>query len=600
MKSTYFSAFLFVTIFGLFACASHPAQKSETNAEGVKLNAIITDYTERAKHFDAYDATYFNIEKDLDQFGDYASPGFFERGRAIPRDALNQVKTIHPEALTPKDLRTYLIFKENMETQVAGEIFPEEYFQFTQMGNRLHDYLDQSSQELTSFPFDTVPHYEAFVKRSQGFPAYVDNQINLMKEGVQKHLVLSCVTAKAALNTYRDGLVPTIEKNPFYRPVTFMPKNFSEDDRKRLVFEFRQMIKDRILPGYQKFDRFYRAEYLPHCRSQFGMGKLPNGKAWYAHAILSSTSLPLTAEDVHARGLAEVTRITAEMEKVKTELGFKGSLHAFQKSLLKNPKYFFTSSDDLFKAFADVKAKVAAKIPTYFSLIPKHDFKIVASSNPEDASGSYNEPTDMIPYGRFVVNTINLRAVPVYDVTTLLMHETVPGHHFQLALQFEMKDQLSEYQRKLFSCNAFVEGWALYSEHLGYEMGMYTDPIQKLGNLNDEMLRAVRLVVDTGIHAYGWSRAKAIAYMTDHLASDAKDISNEVNRYSVWPGQALGYKIGQMKILELRKYAEDTLGPKFDVKEFHRVVIGSGTVSLTILDTQVKKWVESVQHLTKI
>jgi uncharacterized protein (DUF885 family) len=185
--------------------------------------------------------------------------------------------------------------------------------------------------------------------------------------------------------------------------------------------------------------------------------------------------------------------------------------------------------------------------------------------------------------------------VPIYDVTTLLLHETVPGHHFQLALQFEMKDELSEYQRKLFSSNSFVEGWALYSEYLGNEMGMYKDPMQRLGNLNDEMLRAVRLVVDTGIHAYGWSREKAFEYMKENLASDPKDISNEVNRYSVWAGQALGYKIGQLKIIELRRLAEKELGPRFDIKEFHKTVIGSGTVSLPVLDTQVKDWIALVK-----
>jgi uncharacterized protein (DUF885 family) len=251
----------------------------------------------------------------------------------------------------------------------------------------------------------------------------------------------------------------------------------------------------------------------------------------------------------------------------------------------------------MFNAFEKVKAETAERIPRYFSLVPKSDFKIVETSNPEDAAGRYDNPTENIPYGRFVANTINLRSVPVYGVTTLMLHETVPGHHFQLALQFEMKDKLSEYQRKVYSSNAFVEGWALYAEYLGREMGMYADPLQRLGNLNDELLRAVRLVVDTGIHAFGWTHDKTIAYMRDHLASDAKDIENEANRYSVWPGQALGYKIGQLKIIELRKLAEQELGPKFDIKEFHRVVIGNGTVSLTVLEQQVKDWIAETKHL---
>jgi uncharacterized protein (DUF885 family) len=321
------------------------------------------------------------------------------------------------------------------------------------------------------------------------------------------------------VNTYMDGLEPKIEKNPFYRPILFMPKTFSAADQERLKGEFKTMVKDRIIPGFKKFDHYFRTEYTPHCRKSFGLGALPNGKEWYKYEILASTNLTLSPKEIHEKGLQEVERIKKELSKVKDELGFKGTYKEFLISLTHDPRYFFTSAADMFAAFEKVKTETAKKIPEYFSLMPTHDFKIVETSNPEDAAGSYNEPTEL---------------VPIYDVTTLLLHETVPGHHFQLALQFEMKDELSEYQRKLFSSNSFVEGWALYSEYLGNEMGMYKDPMQRLGNLNDEMLRAVRLVVDTGIHAYGWSREKAFEYMKENLASDPKDISNEVNRYSVW------------------------------------------------------------------
>lgn len=325
------------------------------------------------------------------------------------------------------------------------------------------------------------------------------------------------------------------------------------------------------------------------------MGGLPHGKEWYAFAIEATTNLALDPSVIHQTGLAEVARISGEMEKVRKELGFRGNLRSFQTSLTKDPRYFFTSAKDMFAAFTKVKEEVAKKLPAYFQLIPRADYKIVESSNPEDAAASYRDPTDNLPYGRFVVNTKNLHIVPVYEVTTLSLHESVPGHHFQLALQFEMKDRLSEYRRKMYFSGSFVEGWALYAEYLGNEMGMYTDPVQRVGHLNAEMLRAVRLVVDTGIHALGWSREKAFAYMKDHLATGDKDISNEVNRYSVWPGQALGYKLGQLKILELRRFAEKELGPRFDIKGFHAAVIGSGTVSLGVLESQVREWVASVK-----
>jgi uncharacterized protein (DUF885 family) len=588
------AAFLFMS-----SCAGKPATAPAPKplTEADRLNSIITDYTQASKRVDPFQAAYFNVEEDLSKFGDYPTPEFIEREKAIPRAALDKLGSIHPDQLGPKDLRTYRIFKEDMEVSVKGAEFPWEYLDFNEMGNRLHQYMDDSSESLTSFPFDSVKHYEDFVKRSEGFPAYIDNKISLLQRGVAKKIVDNCIVAASTVNTYSDGLEPVAEKNPFYRPILFMPKTFSPEDQARLQAEFKTMVKTRIIPGFKKFDHYFRTEYTPHCRKSFGIGSLPNGKNWYKYEILANTNLALSPKEVHEKGLREVARIHKELEEVKQQLGFKGSYKEFLISLTHDPRYFFTSSSDMFKAFEKVKAETAAKIPNYFSLIPSHDFKIVETSNPEDAAGSYNEPTELLPYGRFVANTKNLRSVPIYGVTTLMLHETVPGHHFQLALQFEMKDELSEYQRKLFQSNSFVEGWALYCEFLGNEMGMYQDPMQRLGNLNDEMLRAVRLVVDTGIHAYGWSRDRAFDYMKSNLASDPKDISNEVSRYSVVPGQALGYKIGQMKIIELRRLAEKELGPKFDIKEFHKTVIGSGTVSLNVLDTQVREWIASKKQL---
>jgi uncharacterized protein (DUF885 family) len=590
------SALVFGTLFLFPACAHKPA--SQGHSDSAELDGIVSEYAESMKRADPYNAPIFDVEEDLDKFGDYPTQAYYDRVKRIYDTAIGKIARVQFAALTEKDKNTYRLFKEDVETGVKQFDFPQsKYVEFNQMGNRLQQYLDDSSQSLTSFPFDSVKHYDAFLKRSEGFPAYVDRQIEILRDGVAKKVVLSCVAARASMNTYKDGLEKDPEKNPFYRPINFMPKTFPEADQQRLKAAYRAMVEERILPGYQKFDEFFRKKYLPHCRSTYGIGSLPDGASWYRYEILSNTNLPLDPKDIHQLGLKEVERISGELEQVKKELGFKGPLREFLKSLTGNPRYFFTSSKDMFNAFEKVKAETAERIPRYFSLVPKSDFKIVETSNPEDAAGRYDNPTENIPYGRFVANTINLRSVPVYGVTTLMLHETVPGHHFQLALQFEMKDKLSEYQRKVYSSNAFVEGWALYAEYLGREMGMYADPLQRLGNLNDELLRAVRLVVDTGIHAFGWTHDKTIAYMRDHLASDAKDIENEANRYSVWPGQALGYKIGQLKIIELRKLAEQELGPKFDIKEFHRVVIGNGTVSLTVLEQQVKDWIAETKHL---
>ena len=560
-----------------------------------RLAKIVRDFGESAKRLDAFQAPYFNVEEDLGKFGDFASPEYFERAKALARDGLEKLKAVSLDELNPDQKRLYRLFKEDLEVALEGFQYPDELLAFNQMDNRLHSYLDDSSQELTTFPFDTVVHYEDFVRRSEGFPTYVDRQIQLLRRGMQESIMLSCDVTKRIPNSYKDGLETQIEKNPFWRPVLFMPKKFLQSDRTRLSGEFRKMISERILPGFRKFDAFFKKEYAVKCRKGYGLAGLPRAKEWYAYEIRAKTNLPLDAAAVHALGLSEVARIRTEIEQIKKELGFKGDFKSFLRSLTQNKRYFFKSPDEIFRRFEEMKAVVAQKIPSYFRLLPTSEYKIVASSNPEDAAGSYHEPTENVPFGRFVINTQNLRAVPIYSLTTLSLHEAVPGHHFQTSLQFEAKDRLSEYQRKIFSSTSFVEGWALYSEWLGNEMGLFADPLQRLGNRNDDMLRAVRLVVDSGIHAQGWSRAKAIAYMSANLANDAKDIANEANRYSVWPGQALAYKVGQQKIIQLRRMAEKELGAKFDVREFHRVVLQDGAVSLGVLETQVSEWVASTK-----
>jgi uncharacterized protein (DUF885 family) len=580
------SSALFLIASGCSSFSNHSHQASNQAAQ---LNAAIQKYSDATKRLDAFEAPYFNVEEDLGKFGDYPAPEFFDRSKQIIQTALNDIQSINPSNLTASEQITYRLFKEDMEVSLKGFDFPTRYLDLNQMGNRLHDYMDTSSQALTSFPFDTAKHYRDYLERSKGFPQYVDRQIALLREGIQKNIVLSCTVASKVPNTYQDALIKNVQKNAFYRPIDFMPKEISDTDRKAITAAFSSMIKNTIIPNYAKFDHFYRTEYVKHCRKGFGLVGLPNADDWYKYEIKSNTNLDLTPEVIHQKGLSEVARISKELEKIKDQEGYKGSLRNYMRAKSNDPKNYFANAADMFAAFEKVKAEVALKVPAYFSLVPKSDFKIVETSNPEDASGSYNQPTETAPFGRFMVNTHNVRSVPIFDVTTLLMHETVPGHHFQLALQYEMKD-LSDYQRKIYQSNAFVEGWALYAEYLGNEMGMYTDTNQHFGHLNDEMLRAVRLVVDTGIHSMGWSQKKAIAYAREYLASDPKDIQIEINRYSVWPGQALGYKIGQLKILELRHQAEKMLGSKFDIKGFHKAVIGSGTVSLGVMETLVNNW----------
>ncbi|MBL7543138.1 MAG: DUF885 domain-containing protein, partial [Bdellovibrionaceae bacterium] len=340
-----------------------------------------------------------------------------------------------------------------------------------------------------------------------------------------------------------------------------------------------------------KFDSYFQKEYLPKCRQDFGYGTLPNGKKWYRYFIKVNTNTNKSPEEIHKVGLSEVARIQKEMMKIKERMNFKGDFKSFLKFIVDDPSMYFKNPKDAIEAFQNVRKKIDGLIPNYFNLVPKTDYQVVEAENRDASAASYSSPTEMKTYGRFVVNTLNLKSNTIPGVTTLSLHEAIPGHHFQLALAFELKNTITEYQRKVFNSNAFVEGWALYAEYLGREMGLFKDDVQYLGHLSDEMLRACRLVVDTGIHAKGWSRQKAIDFMAAHLASDMRDIESEVERYSVWPGQALGYKIGQLKIIELRKKAENALKNQFDIKKFHDLVLGQGTLSLFVLEKRVNQWI---------
>ena len=593
MKPTLFCiAFLFVH--------SLATAKPTVEEAGQLLTHIVSDYTEKAKRIDAFYAAEVDLEENLNKFGDYGSPDFFKRKKDLFRSTLRLLKDVPEDKLAAKDMLLYKIFKQDLEISLKSTEFPEQYLEFNQLSNRLHSYLDQSSPTLTRFPFDSVKHYDDFIQRSKEFPAYIDRQIEVLRQGIKNKITTSCIVAEATPSSYQDGLRTPTEKNPFWRPLEHMPKKFGKADRKRLTADFREMIEQRIVPGYKKFDEFFRNEYKPHCRQEFGIGQLRHGKDWYKMSIEASTTLSLDPQAIHEMGLKEVERITAEMEDVQKTVGFKGTLKEFVESLKKDPKSYFKTTKDMISAFNKVKREVAKKLPSYFSLLAKSDYKIVESSNPEDPAGQYMQPTDMAPFGRFVINAHNLKAVPKYEVTTLSLHETNPGHHLQCSLVYELKEKLSEYQRRVYFVNSYVEGWALYAEYLGREMGMFKEPLQRLGNLNDEMLRAVRLVVDTGIHSMGWSQQQAIDYMSNHLAMDRKGITIEANRYSVWPGQALGYKIGQLKIIDLRKQAEKALAEHFDLKEFHRLVLENGMVSLPVLEEQVMAWIKDQKKIERI
>jgi uncharacterized protein (DUF885 family) len=354
------------------------------------------------------------------------------------------------------------------------------------------------------------------------------------------------------------------------------------------------VLELELLPAYRRLRDFVRDEYLPRTRSSVAWTALPDGQAWYGYYVQEHTTTNMTPEQIHQLGLSEVSRILGEMDRVRQQVGFKGDLQAFFNHLESDPRYYYTNGADLLRDYGLLKTRIDAALPRLFSVFPKADYEVreVEAFRAESAAGgSYQPPpADGSRPGIFYVNTYNLKAQPKYGMETLSLHEAAPGHHFQVSIQQELEG-VPRFRRFGGDYTAYVEGWALYAEYLGKELGLFTDPYQWFGRLNDEQLRAMRLVVDTGLHAKGWTREQAIKYMLDNSTLAESDVVSEVERYIAWPGQALGYKVGDLRIQGLRHKAEQALGPKFDVRDFHREVLSDGAVPLDVLEAKVDRWI---------
>jgi uncharacterized protein (DUF885 family) len=383
------------------------------------------------------------------------------------------------------------------------------------------------------------------------------------------------------------------EETLFWGPITNMPKDFSAADKERLTAAYRDMIGQQLMPAFRKMRGFIADEYMAKTRSTPGMDALPNGKAWYAFNARNSTTTDKSPEEIHQIGLNEVARIHGEIGKVMQEVGFKGSLQDFFKFMQTDKRFSFKSEEDLLKYYRSLEAKINQKIPEQFSLIPKSPFEIrpvEAFRAQSMAGGQYYPPSeDGSRPGIFYVNTYDLPTRKTWDAEDLYLHEAIPGHHFQIALQQELTN-LPAF-RRFGGETAFAEGWGLYAESLGKDLGVYTDPYSYFGYLQNELWRAIRLVVDTGLHSKGWSREQVIKYMLDNSAESETQSTAEAERYMAIPGQALAYKIGELKIQELRDRAEKALGDKFDVREFHAEVLKDGAVPLSVLEGKIDRWI---------
>ena len=442
-------------------------------------------------------------------------------------------------------------------------------------------------------PFASVRDYENYLGRLRAWPRHVGQQIELMRMGIRRGFTVPRPTLDGYDGTISAHVVADPGKSVFYRPFERFPAAVPEADRRRLREQAREAIREGAVAGYRRLLDFYRAEYLPGARVTIGASELPDGRAYYAHQIHRFTTLDLAPDEIHKIGLAEVERIAGEMQAVIRQVGFAGDFAAFIASLRTDPRFYPKSGEELLKDAAWIAKRIDGKLPSEFRTLPRLPYTIKPVPDhlaPKYTAGRYvSAPAGSTQPGVYWVNTYRPETRALYDLEALTLHEAVPGHQLQIAPSQELAD-LANF-RRYSNISAFAEGWGLYSEWLGLEMGFYTDPYSNFGRLTYEMWRACRLVVDTGIHAQGWTRKQAIDYLASRTALPLHEVETETDRYISWPGQALAYKLGELKIKELRRRAEKALGPAFDVRQFHDVVLGSGAVPLAVLEQNVERYI---------
>jgi uncharacterized protein (DUF885 family) len=575
----------------LIAAAVFAASASPIVAADETFGALLERYFEDGLQLSPLTATAIGDDRYNDRFPNSLSAAFREEQAAYDRRYLAELAKWDRAKLQGQDRLSYDVLKNDLQDDLDGLRFPSWLLPVNQFGGATFYVQLASGQSIQ--PFRNTKDYEDFLKRTDRFLVYLEQAVTNMREGVTKGVVQPKAVIEKVV-TQLDGIVaddPT--KSVFWGPVAEFPEGVPEADRARLREAYRKQIAGSTLPAYRRLRDFVRDEYLPRCRATVGLSALPDGAAWYAYLVRTQTTTDLTPAQIHDIGLKEVARIHGEMEAVRQQVGFKGDLHAFFEHLAEDPKFHFKTEAALLQAYRDQQKRINALLPKLFDVFPKSDYEVrpVEAFRAQSAAGASYQPgtPDGSRPGVFYVNTFDLKAQPTYGVETLSLHEASPGHHFQISLAQEITD-LPRF-RRFGGYNAYVEGWGLYAESIGKELGLFTDPYQWYGRLSDEMLRAMRLVVDTGLHSKGWTREQSIRYMLDNSSMAESDVVAEVERYIVIPGQALGYKIGQLALTEMRKDAEQELGKAFDPKGFHRVVLTNGALPIGVLRTRVKEWV---------
>jgi len=568
---------------------------SELSAQQ-QLDVLVAQYYDESLMFSPLSATYNGRNEFNNQFTPVISSASRDKKAAFYKKYQQRLSLIDKEQLVGQALLSFEVLAQDLALKLEGMQYPDYLLPINQMAGAHNTFAGFGSGQSAQ-PFNTVEDYSNFLARSEGFINWLVSVQESMAQGIKLGVVLPTPLAKKLQPQFAAHVVTDAEDSLFWAPIKNFPESFTAQQKQQITVQYRKLIIERLVPAYNSMSEFLANQYIPNSRESVGYSDLPNGKAWYEYQIKKHTTLSLSANEIHDIGLSEVARILSQMKKVKETVGFKGDLSAFFDHLRDSDEFYYNTPQELIAAYENVKQKIDARLPLLFNIAPKAPYvvKAVEAYRAQSAAGaSYASPApDGSRPGVFYINTYNLKAQAKFLLETLSIHEAAPGHHFQIALQQEI-DGLPDF-RKFGGYTVFAEGWALYAESLGKELGLFTDPYMWYGRLSDEQLRAMRLVLDTGFHAKGWTREQGIDYMLANSSMAKSDVIAEVERYIAWPGQALSYKLGEFKIRELRDYAHKQLGNKFDIKAFHTQILIDGALPMPILEQKIKRWVKSVQ-----
>jgi uncharacterized protein (DUF885 family) len=569
-----------------------------SDEQDAALHKLFDDYFEETLRLNPLLATFIGDSRYDDRLTNFISPEHIRAASEVDKRYLAEARKFEKRPLSEADRLSLEILIHDLEASIEGARYPAHLVPVSQFFS-IPSLMGMLGSGTSAQPFANAADYDKFLKRMNDYVAWSDQAIVNMREGVKRGITHPRLLMEKVLPQLADLASTDPKTNIFYRPLENLPEAIPATERSKLTQRYRDAIEKRIAPAYRRLHDYIRDEYIPKARTSSGWSALPNGSQWYAYLAKQSTTTDLTPDAIHQIGLDEVARIRGEMLAVKEQVGFKGDLAAFFEHLKTDERYYFDNAAALIEGYETLKAKIDARLPQLFSHFPKAAYEVrpVEAFRAQSAAGaSYMAPSaDGTRPGVFYVNTFNLNAQPKFGMETLSLHEAAPGHHFQVAIQQEL-DALPRFRRFGAGYVAYQEGWALYAESLGKELGLFTDPYQYYGRLNDEMLRAMRLVVDTGLHTRNWTRERTIKYMLDNSSMADSDVESEVERYMAMPGQALGYKIGDIRIRELRTRAAAALGDRFDVREFHHQVLRDGAVPLDVLARKIDRWVAATKN----